>query len=176
MYRGRDDKWTEFYFVIHSALVYLKNFFWDETIQFLSCTIFALSGVTRLPRVKRRRRKSWGKGKCMTKQMKLNLANCYQKMLTEKKIQTLLIMVPRKLSLLYQSFYPWPVVLRRWSGGGGGGRGQGFFNKFSTSERWIWDTDRVGHNHLLSNKCEWNNWDVKKTPQNIDKSSQLLTY
>lgn len=72
----------------------------------------------------------------MTKQMKLNLANCYQKMLTEKKIQTLLIMVPRKLSLLYQSFTPdpWYCVGEV---EGGGGRGQGFFNKFSTSERWI---------------------------------------
>ena len=166
MYRGRDDKWTEFYFVIHSALVYLKNFFWDETIQFLSCTIFALSGVTRLPRVKRRRRKSWGKGKCMTKQMKLNLANCYQKMLTEKKIQTLLIMDSQKVVIVVSIFLPLTrgTASVKWGGGEGGG-GRGLFNKFSTSERWIWDTHRVGHNHLLSNKCEWNNWDVKNAPK-----------
>ena len=165
MYRGRDDKWTEFYFVIHSALVYLKNFFWDETIQFLSCTIFALSGVTRLPRVKRRRRKSWGKGKCMTRQMKLNLANCYQKMLTVKKIQTLLIMYSQKVVIVVSIFLSLTrgTASVKWGGGGGGGRG--LFNKFSTSERWIWDTDRVGHNHLLSNKCEWNNWDVKNAPK-----------
>ena len=176
MYRGRDDKWTEFYFVIHSALVYLKNFFWDETIQFLSCTIFALSGVTRLPRVKRRRRKSWGKGKCMTKQMKLNLANCYQKMLTEKKIQTLLIMVPRKLSLLYQSFYPWPVVLRRWSGGGGGdGEDRGFLTSFPrASVGYEIQTELV---IIISFPISASGIiEMWKTPQNIDKSSQLLKY
>ena len=165
MYRGRDDKWTEFYFVIHSALVYLKNFFWDETIQFLSCTIFALSGVTRLPRVKRRRRKSWGKGKCMTKQMKLNLANCYQKNVYRKENTNFINNGSQKVVIVVSIFLPLTRGTASVKWGGEGGRGQGFFNKFSTSERWIWDTHRVGHNHLLSNKCEWNNWDVKNAPK-----------
>ena len=130
MYRGPDDKWTKFYFVIHSALVYLKIFFWDETIQFLSCTIFALSGVTRLPRVKRRRRKSWGKGKCMTKQMKLNLANCYQKMLTEKKIQTLLIMYSQKVVIVVSIFLPLTRGTASVKWGGGEGRTGAFWQVF----------------------------------------------
>ena len=66
----------------------------------------------------------------MTRQMKLNLANCYQKMLTVKKIQTLLIMYSQKVVIVVSIF----LSLTR---GGGGGGGRGLFNKFSTSERWI---------------------------------------
>lgn len=42
----------------------------------------------------------------MTKQMKLNLANCYQKILTEKKIQTLLIMDSQKVVIVVSIFLP----------------------------------------------------------------------
>ena len=88
----------------------------------MSCTIFALSGVTRLPRVKRRRRKSWGKGKFTTKQMKLNLANCYQKMLTVKKIQTLLIMYSQKVVIVVSIFLSLTrgTASMKWGGGGEG--------------------------------------------------------
>lgn len=74
----------------------------------------------------------------MTKQMKLNLANCYQKILTEKKIQTLLIMDSQKVVIVVSIFLPLTrgTASVKWGGGGVGG-GRGLFNKFSTSERWI---------------------------------------
>ena len=69
--------------------------------------------------------------------MKLNLANCYQKMLTEKKIQTLLMMDSQKVVIVVSIFLPLTrgTASVKWGGGGGGGRE--LFNKFSTSERWI---------------------------------------
>ena len=75
----------------------------------------------------------------MTKQMKLNLANCYQKMLTVKKIQILLIMYSQKVVIVVSIFLSLTrgTVSVKWGGVGGGGGGRGLFNKFSTSERWI---------------------------------------
>ena len=42
------------------------------------------------------------------------------------------------------------------------------FNNYSTSVRWTW----VGYNHLISNKCEWNNCFVK----NAHKISWILPH
>ena len=61
----------------------------------------------------------------MTKQMKLNLANCYQKILTEKKIQTLLIMDSQKVVIVVSIFLPLTrgTASVKWGGGGGGDGG-----------------------------------------------------
>lgn len=61
----------------------------------------------------------------MTRQMKLNLANCYQKMLTVKKIQTLLIMYSQKVVIVVSIF----LSLTR-GGGGGEGEDGGFLTSF----------------------------------------------
>ena len=175
MYHGRDDKWTEFYFVIHSALVYLKNFFWDETIQFLSCTIFALSGVTRLPRVKRRRRKSWGKGKCMTKQMKLNLANCYQKNVYRKENTNFINNGSQKVVIVVSIFLPLTRGTASVKWGGREGEDRGFLTSFPrASVGYEIQTELV---IIISFPTSASGIiEMWKTPQNIDKSSQLLTY
>lgn len=68
----------------------------------------------------------------MTKQMKLNLANCYQKMLTEKKIQTLLIMDSQKVVIVVSIFLPLTrgTASVKWGGGGGEGEDRGFLTSF----------------------------------------------
>ena len=66
----------------------------------------------------------------MTKQMKLNLANCYQKMLTEKKIQTLLIMDPQKVVIVVSIFLPLTRGTASVKWGGGEGEDGGFLISF----------------------------------------------
>ena len=68
----------------------------------------------------------------MTKQMKLNLANCYQKILTEKKIQTLLIMDSQKVVIVVSIFLPLTrgTASVKWGGGGGEGEDGGFLTSF----------------------------------------------
>lgn len=67
----------------------------------------------------------------MTKQMKLNLANCYQKILTEKKIQTLLIMDSQKVVIVVSIFLPLTrgTASVKW-GGGREGEDRGFLTSF----------------------------------------------
>ena len=67
----------------------------------------------------------------MTKQMKLNLANCYQKMLTVKKIQILLIMYSQKVVIVVSIFLSLTrgTVSVKW-GGGGEGEDGGFLTSF----------------------------------------------
>ena len=67
----------------------------------------------------------------MTKQMKLNLANCYQKMLTVKKIQTLLIMYSQKVVIVVSIFLSLTrgTASVKW-GGGGEGEDGGFLTSF----------------------------------------------
>ena len=74
----------------------------------------------------------------MTKQMKLNLANCYQKNVYRKENTNFINNGSQKVVIVVSIFLPLTrgTASVKW-GGGEGGRGQGFFNKFSTSERWI---------------------------------------
>ena len=67
----------------------------------------------------------------MTKQIKLNLANCYQKMLTVKKIQTLLIMYSQKVVIVVSIFLSLTrgTASVKW-GGGGEGEDGGFLTSF----------------------------------------------
>ena len=75
----------------------------------------------------------------MTKQMKLNLANCYQKNVYRKENTNFINNGSQKVVIVVSIFLPLTrgTASVKWGGGGEGGRGQGFFNKFSTSERWI---------------------------------------
>lgn len=66
----------------------------------------------------------------MTKQMKLNLANCYQKMLTEKKIQTLLIMDSQKVVIVVSIFLPLTRGTASVKWGGREGEDRGFLTSF----------------------------------------------
>ena len=68
----------------------------------------------------------------MTKQMKLNLANYYQKMLTVKKIQILLIMYSQKVVIVVSIFLSLTrgTVSVKWGGGGGEGGDGGFLTSF----------------------------------------------
>ena len=66
----------------------------------------------------------------MTKQMKLNLANCYQKILTEKKIQTLLIMDSQKVVIVVSIFLPLTRGTASVKWGGEEGEDGGFLTSF----------------------------------------------
>jgi len=39
--------------------------------------------------------------------------------------------------------------------------GSSAFNNFSMSVHWVW----VDYNHLISSKCEWNNYFIKNAPK-----------
>ena len=66
----------------------------------------------------------------MTRQMKLNLANCYQKMLTVKKIQTLLIMYSQKVVIVVSIFLSLTRGTASVKWGGGEGEDGGFLTSF----------------------------------------------
>jgi len=39
--------------------------------------------------------------------------------------------------------------------------GSGAFNNYSMGVHWVW----VDYNHLISSKCEWNNYFIKNAPK-----------
>ena len=105
--------------------------------------------------------------------MKLNLANCYQKMLTEKKIQTLLMMDSQKVVIVVSIFLPLTrgTASVKWGGGGGGeGEDGSFLTSFpQASVGYEIQTELV---IIISFPTSASGIiEMWKTPQNIDKSS-----